>query len=89
MFVLYDSTKQFFTRLMMAKDVQVHGSEEHRSSYFKRLKHFAINSFKSLFKLKKLNQTKSNAFIYVRGDESSHFRERGFSRKHREKYYPA
>jgi hypothetical protein len=89
MFVLYDSTKQFFTRLMMAKDAQPHGSDEHRSGYLKRLKHFAINSVKSLFKIKKLNQTTSDAFIYVRGDESSHFRERGLSKLHRAKIYPA
>jgi hypothetical protein len=89
MFVLYDSTKQFFTRLMMAKDAQVHGSEEDRSGYLKRLKHFAISSLKSVFKIKKLNQTIPDAFIYVRGDDSSHFRERGFSRVHRTHIYPA
>jgi hypothetical protein len=89
MFVLYDSTQQFFTRLMMAKDVQVSGSEENRSGYFKRFKYFAINSLKSIFKIKKLNKKIPDAFIYVRGDESSHFRERGFSRKHRKQVYPA
>jgi hypothetical protein len=89
MFVLYDSTNEFFTRLMMAKDAQVHGSEEDRSGYFKRLKHFAVNSLKSLFKIKKLNQTFPDAFIYVRGDQSSHFRERGLSKEHRTKLYPA
>jgi len=89
MFVLYDSTKQFFTRLMMAKDAQIHGSDEDRSGFFKRLKHFAINSFKSIFKLKKLNKTIPDAFIYIRGDESSHFRERGSSSKHRAKFHPA
>ncbi len=89
MFVLYDSTKQFFTRLMMAKDSQVQGSEEHRSGYFKRLKHFTINSLKSLFKIKKFNQSIPDVFIYVRGDESSHFRERGLSKEHRQKNYPA
>jgi hypothetical protein len=86
MFVLYDSTKQFFTRLMMAKDAQIHGSGEDRSGYFKRLKHFAISSFKSIFKL---NKTIPDAFIYIRGDESSHFRERGSSSKHRAKFHPA
>ncbi len=86
MFVLYDSTQQFFTRLMMAKDAQVHGSGENRSGYWKRLKHFAVQSIKSLFKL---NKTIPDAFIYVRGDESSHFRERGLSKKQRSKVYPA
>ncbi|CAM4833813.1 unnamed protein product [Rotaria magnacalcarata] len=89
MFVLYDSTKQFFNQLMMAKDAQKHGSEEHRSGYFKRLKHFAVSSLKSLFHLKKLNQSVPYAFIYVRGDESSHFRERGISKAQRTATYPA
>ena len=89
MFVLYDSTKEFFARLMTAKDAQVQGSEEHRSGYFKRLKYFALNSVKSIFKLKKMNQTVPDAFIYVRGDESSHFRERALSKLRRAKDYPA
>ncbi|CAF4370432.1 unnamed protein product [Rotaria sp. Silwood2] len=89
MFVLYDSTKQFFHRLMMAKDAQIHGSEEHRSGYFKRLKHFALSSLKSVFQSKKLNESIPYAFIYVRGDESSHFRERGISQIHRKTIYPA
>jgi hypothetical protein len=89
MFVLYDSTKQFFARLMMAKNAQLHGSDEHRSGYLKRLKHFAVNSFKSIFQIKKLNQSIPDAFIYVRGDESSHFRERGSSEGYRKKFYPA
>ena len=89
MFVLYDGTKQFFTRLMQAKNAQKHGSEEDRTGYFKRLKHFASKSSKSLFKIKKFNQTIPDAFIYVRGDESSHFRERGISALHRSTIYPA
>ena len=89
MFVVYDSTKEFFTRLMMAKDAQEHGSDEHRSGLFQRLKHFAVNSFKSVFHLKKLNESVPEAFIYVRGDESSHFRERGASKERRKKDYPA
>ncbi|CAF4625672.1 unnamed protein product [Rotaria sp. Silwood1] len=89
MFVLYDSTKQFFNRLMMAKDAQTHGSEEHRSGYFKRLKHFTLNSLKSIFHSKKLNKSIPYSFIYVRDDESSHFRERGISQLHRKTIYPA
>ena len=73
----------------MAKNAQKSGSEEHRSGYLKRLKYFAMNSLKSLFKIKKLNQSISHAFIYVRGDESSHFHERGHSGRHRKKFYPA
>lgn len=89
MFILYDSTKQFFNQLMMAKDSQPHGSEENRSGYYKRLKHFGVSTLKSVLHLKKLNESTSHAFIYVRGDESSHFRERGTSREQRKNVYPA
>ena len=88
MFVIYDPTKEFFSQLMRAKDAQVHGSDEHRTGYYKRLKHFALNSLKSVFNLKKLNRSMPDAFIYVRGDESSHFRERG-PKEQRKKLYPA
>ena len=88
MFVLYDPTKQFFTQLMRSKDTQKHGSGEDRSGYYKRLKYFTLNTFKSLFKSKKLNESIPDDFIYVRGDESSHFRERGI-KADRKKKYPA
>ena len=88
MFVLYDPTSQFFTRLMMAKDAQVQGSDAHRTGYYKRLKHFALSGLKSILNLKKLNRSTPDAFIYVRGDESSHFRERG-PKEQRTKIYPA
>lgn len=88
MFVLYDSTKQFFTQLMKAKETQKHGSGEDRSGYYKRLKYFTLSHLKKLFNSKKLNQSIPETFIYVRGDESSHFRERG-KKDDRKKKYPA
>ena len=89
MFILYDSTKEFFNQLMTAKKAQKSGSEEQRSGYFKRLKYFATNSIESLFKIKNLNQSIPHAFIYVRGDECSHVRERKYSGSLRKKFYSA
>lgn len=88
MFVLYDPSKQFFTQLMRSKDAQKHGSGEDRSGYYKRLKYFTLSSIKKLFHSKRLNESIPEAFIYVRGDESSHFRERG-KQEDRKKKYPA
>jgi len=88
MFVLYDSTQRFFTQLMMAKNAQSH-SNEHRSGYIRRLRHFALDSVKSIFRI--LSRRKSSVqspFIYLRGDESSHFRERG-NKHDRRHVYPA
>ncbi|CAF1076450.1 unnamed protein product [Didymodactylos carnosus] len=87
MFVLYDSSKQLFKRLMQAKNTQKH-SDEHQTGYLNRLKQFALHPIKSIFKSKELNKSIPDAFIYVRGDESSHFRERG-SKKLRNTKYPA
>ena len=88
MFVLYDSTNHFFSQLMRAKDAQKHGSGEDRSGYYKRLKYFTLSSIKKLFNSKRLNASIPDSFIYVRGDESSHFRERG-KKADRKKKYPA
>ncbi|UJR16762.1 hypothetical protein I4U23_003662 [Adineta vaga] len=88
MFILYDSTKQFFTRFMTAKDAQPYGSEEQLSGYYKRLKHFVMNSLTSILNLIKLARSTPKSFIYVRGDESSHFRERG-PKDERKSMYPA
>ncbi|CAF1648181.1 unnamed protein product [Rotaria magnacalcarata] len=87
-FILYDSTGRFFPRLMMAKNAQIH-SDEHRSGYMLRLKHFALDAILSI-RERFLGRRYSNAlpFIYLRGDESSHFHERGtkYERRH---VYPA
>jgi hypothetical protein len=89
MFVVYDSTRAFFARLMMAKNSQVHGSDEKHSGYFQRLKQFALAGLKSILNRNHgSNRNVSDVFIYVRGDESSHFRERG-SKRVRQKLSPA
>jgi hypothetical protein len=88
MFVLYDSTERFFAQLMMAKDAQDH-SNEHRSGYIRRLRYFALDSTKCIFRM--ISRRKSSVqspFIYLRGDESSHFHERG-NKHDRWHLYPA
>ncbi len=88
MFVLYDSTERFFTQLRMAKNAQ-HHSNEHRSGYVRRLCHFALGFIRFISRI--ILQRKSSIqspFIYLRGDESSHFRERG-NRHDRWHLYPA
>ncbi|CAF0767267.1 unnamed protein product [Adineta ricciae] len=88
MFILYDSTERFFTQLMIAKNNQLH-SDEHRSGYFRRPAYFFIDLLKSLFNF--LRQRKTSfyrPFIYLRGDESSHFHERG-NKHDRWHLYPA
>ena len=73
---------------MMAKNAQPH-SNEHRSGYVRRLRNFTLDIIKltirTLFRQKSADQS---PFIYLRGDESSHFHERGnrYDRWHR---YPA
>ena len=88
MFVLYDPTEQFFHQLMRAKNAQSH-SNEHRSGYFRRLQNFTLDLIKvtirTLFRQK---PTDPSPLIYVRGDESSHFHERG-NRQDRRHRYPA
>ncbi len=73
---------------MMAKNAQNH-SNENRSGYIRRLRYFALDLSMSIFRM--VSRRKSSMqlpFIYLRGDESSHFRERG--NKHDRWYlYPA
>ncbi len=88
MFVLYDSTQRFFTQLMMAKNAQNH-SNEHRSGYIRRIRHFALDSVRSAFRmLSRRKFSVQSPFIYLRGDESSHFHERG-NKHDRWNVYPA
>ena len=88
MFVLYDPTERFFNQLMMAKLVQEH-SNEHRSGFLRRPFYFAVYFIQSIFGFF-FRQSWSSHFplIYLRGDESSHFRERG-NRHDRWTVYPA
>lgn len=89
MFVLYDSTQRFFRQLMMAKDAQ-HHSNDHRSGFIRRLRYFALDCAQSTLRILSTRGQSSaqSPFIYLRGDESSHFRERG-SRHERWHLYPA
>lgn len=62
---------------MMAKNTQIH-SDEHRSGYYHRLKYFVVDAL--LWICQRVlghRQSISSPFIYLRGDESSHFHERG------------
>ena len=89
MFVLYDSTQRFFSQLMMAKNAQ-HHSNEHRSGYIRRLRYFALDCAQSTWRILSARGKSSarSPFIYLRGDESSHFHERG-NRHERWHLYPA
>jgi hypothetical protein len=89
MFILYDSTERFFAQLMMAKNAQ-HHSNEHRSGYIRRLRYFALDSVKFTFRvlLRRKSSSVKSPFIYLRGDESSHFHERG-NKHDRSRVYPA
>ncbi len=88
MFVLYDPTERFFAQLMRAKISQQH-SNEHRAGFVRRICHFALDLIKFIFRilLRQKSSTRS-PFIYLRGDESSHFHERG-NKHDRWHIYPA
>lgn len=88
MFILYDSSKQFFARLMAAKDAQPSKGNADLTGYYNRLKHFALHSLHSIIDSDESQRSASNELIYVRGDESSHFRERG-PEEDRKTTYPA
>ncbi len=88
MFVVYDSTERLFAQLMMAKSAQDH-SNEHRSGFVRRLCHFALDLIRFISRiLLRRKSSIQSPFIYLRGDESSHFRERG-NRHDRWNVYPA
>ena len=75
MFVIFDSTNTIFEQLMKAKDEQKSGDDAKHSGYFKRLKYMGHQAIQDLLKD---SQNNSDTFIYVRGDESSHYHgERG------------
>ncbi|CAF3409776.1 unnamed protein product [Rotaria sp. Silwood1] len=62
---------------MMAKNMQLH-SDEHRSGYILRLQHFTLDAILSIWqRLLGRRYSIPLPFIYLRGDESSHFHERG------------
>ena len=89
MFVIYDSTKRLFNQLMMAKNIQ-NNNNDYRSGYIQRPFYFFIHFLKSILDLLLMRKSTYDRFplIYLRGDESSHFRERG-NIYQRRNIYPA
>jgi len=86
MFVIFDSTNQIFEQLMKAKNEQKSGDESKHSGYLKRLKYMGHQAIEELLKN---SQEKSDTFIYVRGDESSHYHGERGSKWDRTQDYPA
>lgn len=71
---------------MKAKDEQKSGDEAKYSGYFNRLKHMGKQAFAALFEK---GPKESDTFIYVRGDESSHYHDERGSKYDRKSSYPA
>jgi hypothetical protein len=86
MFLIFDSTNQIFEQLMKAKNQQKSGDEAKHSGYFNRLKHMSQQAINGLLKNSDQN---SDTFIYVRGDESSHYHGERGSKSDRTRDYPA
>ncbi|UJR24925.1 hypothetical protein I4U23_006289 [Adineta vaga] len=86
MFVIFDSTNQIFEQLMKAKDEQKSGDEAQHAGYFKRLKHMSHQALEKVFQEPPKT---SDTFIYVRGDESSHYHGERGSKWDRTRDYPA
>jgi len=86
MFVIFDSTNTIFEQFMKAKDQQKSGDDAKHSGYFKRLKYMGQQAIEDLVKN---SNNKSDTFIYVRGDESSHYHGERGSKWDRTREYPA
>ncbi|UJR23881.1 hypothetical protein I4U23_026853 [Adineta vaga] len=94
MFVIFDSTNKIFDKFMKAKEEQKSGDGAKHAGYFKRLKHMGSQAIQSLIKSAKKSDSKSDliesdTFIYVRGDESSHYHGERGSKWDRTRDYPA
>ncbi|CAF3730169.1 unnamed protein product [Adineta steineri] len=94
MFVIFDSTNKIFERFMKAKAEQKEGDGAQHAGYFKRLKHMGSQAIHALTKNAKKSESKSkliesDTFIYVRGDESSHYHGERGSKGDRARDYPA
>lgn len=76
---------------MKAKDEQKSGDGSQYAGYFPRLKHMTGQAFAQLFgqKKDKSELILSDTFIYVRGDESSHYHEERGPKDDRTREYPA
>ncbi len=86
MFVLFDSTNRIFGQLMKAKNEQKSGDEAKYAGYFNRLKHMGHQAISDVLKD---SPQQSDTFIYVRGDESSHYHGERGSKLDRTRDYPA
>lgn len=94
MFVIFDSTNKVFGQFIKAKNEQKSGDGAKHAGYLKRLKHMGEQAFDGIFKKKKKSNNdselvESDTFIYVRGDESSHFHEERGTKLDRTRDYPA
>lgn len=93
MFLIFDSTDKLFEKFMKAKSEQKSGDGSQHAGYFKRLKHMggqALHFFTKHFKPPKAGEViESDTFIYVRGDESSHYHGERGSKFDRTREYPA
>lgn len=93
MFLIFDPTDKLFDKFMKAKNEQKSGDGSQHVGYLKRMKHMgsqALSFFTKHLKPKKPNQiVESDTFIYVRGDESSHFHGERGSKSDRQREYPA
>ena len=88
--MIFDSNNQIFDQFMKAKDTQKSGDGSKHAGYFKRLKHMGQQALTSLFKKSnKSGLVESDTFIYVRGDESSHYHGERGSKSDRTRDYPA
>lgn len=75
---------------MKAKSEQKAGDGSKHVGYFKRLKHMGSQALNKLIKSSKKSELiESDTFIYVRGDESSHYHGERGSKWDRTQDYPA
>ena len=76
---------------MKAKNEQKSGDDSQYAGYLQRLKHMTVQGLSQLFgqKKDKSEVIPSDTFIYVRGDESSHFHEERGPKDDRTREYPA
>ena len=76
---------------MKAKTEQKSGDGSQYAGYFQRLKHMTVQAFEKVFGQKndKSDVIPSDTFIYVRGDESSHYHEERGPKDDRTREYPA
>jgi hypothetical protein len=94
MFVVFDSTNKLFDQFMKAKSEQKSGDGAKHAGYFTRLKHNGSQALQSLSRTVKIpgkssELMESDTFIYIRGDESSHYHGERSAKGDRARDYPA